>query len=106
MNLGNRRAFLKQTLGITALVAIAYQLPFSTKETLTSELLSALTVWKNHETALPQTYIDSAMTKTKEVKEIIQEEFLNKKILSVNGLVLSKFEVAFLAAIALEQAKK
>jgi len=102
MRIANRRGFLKQIIGSTALVGLACQLSLSFKDAITSELRGALSVWRENETTPPYLYIDNAVADGVNLKQIIQEEFLNSIVLEVNGLVLSKLEVAILAAIALE----
>jgi hypothetical protein len=103
MRIVNRRAFLRQVLGSTALVGLVSQLSLSQEDELNSELGLALTVWKKNETSSPYIYIDKIIKDGVELKKVIQEEFLKSNVLEVDGLILSKLEVAFLASLALEK---
>jgi len=103
MSIDNRRTFLKQAIGSTALVGLACQLPFYLDSETISELDLALKVWEKNETSTPYMYIDKAISDETDLKKVIQEEFLSSMVLEVNGLVLSKLEVAFLAAVAIEK---
>lgn len=103
MSIDNRRTFLKQAIGGTVLIGLASQLSFSFDDEITSELALALSVWKENETSTPSMYINKKMMHESDLKKIIQEEFSNLMVLEVNGLVLSKLEVAFLAALAIEK---
>jgi hypothetical protein len=69
------------------------------------ELYSSLEVWRKTEEIEPEHYLDLNCNENDSLNSLIVEEFKASKVLKVNGLVLSKIEVAFLAAVAKKKLK-
>ena len=98
----NRRGAMKLLGGGSLFAVLGSKSHTSFNSLQIDELYSSLKAWRKTEKMEPECYLDLNCNKDEHdsLDSLIVEEFKASKVLNVNGLVLSKIEVAFLAAVA------
>ena len=96
----NRRGAMKLLGGGSLFAVLGSKSHASFNSLQIDELYSSLKAWRKTEEIEPEHYLDLNCNEHDSLDSLIVEEFKASKVLKVNGLVLSKIEVAFLAAVA------
>lgn len=99
-NLSRREFFLLSTATFASFnVESSYISRDDINSGLVNELLYIYKFWQNTTSILPINYINRKMTENRatQFSQLVQDDFKNNNVLIIDGLILSKTEVAVLA---------